>query len=57
VAADVTDRIFLYQYGVRGLRGAIVTAGEHGMTYELFARYSARAISPSNFPARAASAT
>lgn len=40
VATDVTDRIFLYQYGIRGARGAILTAGEDGLTNDLFIRYA-----------------
>jgi len=33
-------RIQLYQYGLRGARGAVLTAGEHGISRELFRRYS-----------------
>ena len=40
VAADVTQRLYLYQYGVRGLRGAILTAGEIGVSHALLERYS-----------------
>lgn len=40
VATDVTERVFLYQYGVRGARGVILTAGVEGVTNEIFARYS-----------------
>ncbi|MDP9528665.1 PAS domain-containing hybrid sensor histidine kinase/response regulator [Pseudomonas protegens] len=36
----VLERMTLYQYGLRGARGVIVTAGEDGVTRELFHRYS-----------------
>ncbi|WP_020680116.1 CHASE domain-containing protein [Marinobacterium rhizophilum] len=36
----VLSRIKLYQYGLRGARGAVLTAGEHGISRELFHRYS-----------------
>ena len=39
-AADlVLTRLNLYQYGLRGARGAVVTAGEYGITRDLFDRY------------------
>lgn len=40
LATDVVQRLQLYQYGLRGARGTIITAGEHGITRELFVRYS-----------------
>ncbi|PKO82209.1 MAG: two-component system sensor histidine kinase/response regulator [Betaproteobacteria bacterium HGW-Betaproteobacteria-13] len=39
-ANAVVERIRLYQYGLRGVRGAIVTAGENGISRELFRQYS-----------------
>ena len=40
-AADaVTKRIELYQYGLRGARGAVLASGEHGITREGFRNYS-----------------
>lgn len=44
-ALDVTveatlRRIQLYQYGLRGARGAVLTAGEHDISRALFHRYS-----------------
>ncbi|WP_339538637.1 PAS domain-containing hybrid sensor histidine kinase/response regulator [Pseudomonas sp. RA_15y_Pfl2_54] len=35
----VLSRLNLYQYGLRGARGAVVTAGEQGISRELFSRY------------------
>ena len=43
-ALDVVDRlsskIRLYEYGLRGARGPVLTAGENGINYDLFKRYS-----------------
>jgi PAS domain S-box-containing protein len=39
-ANAVLDRLQRYQYGLRGARGALVTAGENGISRELFHRYS-----------------
>ncbi len=50
VATDVTERLFLYQYGIRGLRGAILTAGEAGVTNALLDRYSASRDIDMEFP-------
>ncbi|WP_244168875.1 PAS domain-containing hybrid sensor histidine kinase/response regulator [Pseudomonas saponiphila] len=36
----VLERVTLYQYGLRGARGVIVTAGEDGVSREIFHRYS-----------------
>ncbi|OHX11468.1 hypothetical protein BI347_17520 [Chromobacterium sphagni] len=38
--SSIAQRIELYQYGLRGARGAVITAGEHGISRELFHRYS-----------------
>ncbi len=40
LADTVLSRIALYQYGLRGARGAVLTAGEDGMSRALFLRYS-----------------
>ncbi|WP_425914795.1 PAS domain S-box protein [Pseudomonas sp. GWSMS-1] len=39
-ADAVARRMRLYQYGLRGARGTIVTLGEHGISRRLFAAYS-----------------
>ena len=50
-AADlVLTRLNLYQYGLRGARGAVVTAGEYGITRELFDRYNKTRDMPTEFP-------
>lgn len=40
MADDVVARINLYEYGLRGARGAVLTAGETTISRELFRRYS-----------------
>ncbi|WP_447769275.1 CHASE domain-containing protein [Pseudomonas kilonensis] len=50
-AADsVLTRLLLYQYGLRGARGAVLTAGEHGISREIFLRYSQTRDLDSEFP-------
>ncbi|WP_445681859.1 PAS domain S-box protein [Radicibacter daui] len=39
-ATQITERIKLYQYGLRGARGAVIAAGEDGLTRQIFHRYS-----------------
>jgi PAS domain S-box-containing protein len=39
-ADAVVRRMRLYQYGLRGARGTVVTLGEHGISRKLFANYS-----------------
>lgn len=39
-ADAVARRVRLYQYGLRGARGTIVTLGEHGISRRLFSAYS-----------------
>ncbi|WP_191486420.1 hybrid sensor histidine kinase/response regulator [Pseudomonas sp. FEN] len=46
----VVTRLQLYQYGLRGTRGAIVTAGEDGMTRETFHRFSQMRDVTKEFP-------
>ncbi|OXY82477.1 CHASE domain-containing protein [Oceanimonas doudoroffii] len=36
----VRERLSLYQFGLAGARGAVLTAGQHGISRELFRRYS-----------------
>ncbi|QSX37679.1 CHASE domain-containing protein [Shewanella sedimentimangrovi] len=43
-------RIELYQYGLRGARGAVLTAGEDGISRELFRRYSYTRNVDTEFP-------
>ncbi|MCS6204827.1 PAS domain S-box protein [Shewanella baltica] len=40
ISENVINRITLYQYGLRGARGTIVTAGEHDISRASFHRYS-----------------
>ncbi|WP_248803352.1 PAS domain S-box protein [Pseudomonas sp. MWU13-2100] len=47
---SVVTRLELYQYGLRGTRGAIVTAGEDGMTREIFHRFSQMRDVSKEFP-------
>ncbi|SER84300.1 PAS domain S-box-containing protein [Azotobacter beijerinckii] len=50
IADDIVERIRLYQYGLRGVRGAIVTAGEETITREQFRRYSQSRDIDAEFP-------
>ena len=47
---DVIKRMMRYQYGLRGARGAVVTAGPEGITRELFHRYWLSRDSDLEFP-------
>lgn len=50
-AADgVVKRLELYQYGLRGARGSLLTAGEWGMTREIFQRYARSRDITKEFP-------
>lgn len=40
VADGVVKRLELYQYGLRGARGTLLTTGEWGMSREVFQRYA-----------------
>jgi signal transduction histidine kinase/CheY-like chemotaxis protein len=40
VSEDILTKVKLYQYGLRGARGSVLTAGEHGISRALFYRYS-----------------
>lgn len=49
-ASAILSRIQLYQYGLRGARGAVLTGGEHTVTREQFKRYSNSRDIASEFP-------
>jgi CHASE1-domain containing sensor protein len=49
-ASAVLDRLQRYQYGLRGARGAVVTAGENLISRNLFRRYSFTRNIESEFP-------
>jgi PAS domain S-box-containing protein len=50
-AADaVQSRLKLYEYGLRGTRGVILTAGEHSITRDAFYRYSLTRNLATEFP-------
>ncbi|ODR84412.1 PAS domain-containing hybrid sensor histidine kinase/response regulator [Shewanella xiamenensis] len=40
VSEDILNKVKLNQYGLRGVRGSVLTAGEHGVSRALFYRYS-----------------
>ncbi|WP_413208329.1 PAS domain S-box protein [Rhodospirillum sp. A1_3_36] len=46
----VTSRVTLYQYGLRGARGAVIGAGEDELTRETFMRYSRSRDLADEFP-------
>ncbi|QYK01254.1 PAS domain S-box protein [Shewanella psychrotolerans] len=50
ISHNVLERITLYQYGLRGARGMIVTAGENEVTREAFIRYSLTRDVDKEFP-------
>ncbi|SMC20356.1 PAS domain S-box-containing protein [Andreprevotia lacus DSM 23236] len=37
---QISQRLTVYQYGLRGARGAVISTGEQALTRETFARYS-----------------
>jgi PAS domain S-box-containing protein len=49
-SADVERRMRDYQFGLRGSRGAIVSAGEAGLSRKVFERYSATRDIEQEFP-------
>ncbi|KAA0987336.1 PAS domain S-box protein [Pseudomonas sp. ANT_J12] len=54
-AADVVlARLNLYQYGLRGARGALLTAGENGISREVFDRYNQTRDLVAEFPGASA---
>jgi len=48
--SQVRDRMTLYEYGLRGTRGAVVAAGGRAVTRERFARYAASRNPAKEFP-------
>jgi len=50
IAAEVVARIEHFQYGLRGVRGAVLTMGERDMTRERFHRYSVSRDLRAEFP-------
>ncbi len=46
----IFDRVKIYEFGLRGGRGAVITAGEHGITRSLFERYSQSRDIDKEFP-------
>ncbi len=51
LASDsILTKVKLYQYGLRGTRGAVLTAGEHGINRRLFERYSLTRDVDQEFP-------
>jgi PAS domain S-box-containing protein len=50
IADEMVARINLYQYGLRGARGAVLTAGETTISRELFRRYSQTRDIDKEFP-------
>jgi PAS domain S-box-containing protein len=50
MADAVETRLRLYQYGLRSARGVVLTGGEHGISRELFNRYSLSRDFASEFP-------
>ncbi|WP_283188399.1 PAS domain S-box protein [Pseudomonas sp. PMCC200344] len=50
----VLTRLDLYQYGLRGARGAVLTAGEHGISREVFGQYHKTRDLAAEFPGASA---
>ncbi|MGV8889291.1 MAG: PAS domain S-box protein [Pseudomonas sp.] len=50
----VLTRLDLYQYGLRGARGAVLTAGEHGISREVFGQYHQTRDLAAEFPGASA---
>ncbi|WP_415760791.1 PAS domain S-box protein [Pseudomonas sp. LT1P18] len=50
----VLTRLNLYQYGLRGARGAVLTAGEYGISREVFRRYHRTRDLATEFPGASA---
>ncbi|MGA4636408.1 PAS domain S-box protein [Pseudomonas solani] len=50
MADAVVHRLSLYQYGLRGARGSLLTTGDAGMTREVFHRYSRSRDIATEFP-------
>ncbi|MFB2780452.1 PAS domain S-box protein [Shewanella mangrovisoli] len=50
ISENVTNRIALYQYGLRGVRGMILTAGEDHISRSMFQNYSLTRDVDEEFP-------
>ncbi|KPN90145.1 PAS domain-containing hybrid sensor histidine kinase/response regulator [Pseudomonas nunensis] len=50
----VLTRLDLYQYGLRGARGAVLTAGEHGISRQVFDQYNQTRDLAAEFPGASA---
>ncbi len=50
MASDIVDRVTLYQYGLRGARGAVVAVSDIGLSRKRFHRYSLTRDVDSEFP-------
>lgn len=50
VVQKLYERMRLYEYGLRGARGTVLTAGENGITNELFEQYSKSRDVDQEFP-------
>ncbi|AEG09441.1 multi-sensor hybrid histidine kinase [Shewanella baltica BA175] len=50
ISENVLNRITLYQYGLRGARGSILSAGEYGISRASFHRYSLSRDVDQEFP-------
>ncbi|VVN83732.1 PAS domain S-box protein [Pseudomonas fluorescens] len=50
----VLNRLDLYQYGLRGARGTVLTAGEHGISRKVFDQYHKTRDLASEFPGASA---
>ncbi|MDC7825006.1 PAS domain S-box protein [Pseudomonas sp. BLCC-B13] len=50
IAEQVSERITLYQYGLRGARGALTVIGEQRITRDKFREYSATRNNAQEFP-------
>lgn len=50
VTSEISRRFELYQYGLRGARGAILTAGRYGINRSIFQNYSATRDVDAEFP-------
>lgn len=48
--SDVRNRLNLYQFGLRGVAGAVITAGENEINREIFHRYSTARDFKTEFP-------
>ncbi len=47
---DIVERIGQYEYGLRGARGAVIAAGENGISRDAFKRYMLTRDLPTEFP-------